>query len=179
MYQGKAMGAVTYVPSDLQRQYRAILDEARTGEARVRDSDGTTILLLPETEVEALRRVSAAAANLAAVEGVLEMMPSHRPELPEYGEWSWLRVFDADDLREFARDIREAIIVSAREGSGALLEEQLRAWRVTARQADDSLFRAILRGGPSEADFVEVDRPEGRGAAEGRQPGAVAEDGGG
>ena len=69
-------------------------------------------------------------------------------------------MFGPDDLREFIRDIREAIVVGVRESSTALLEEQLRAWRVTAEQADDPLFRAILRSGSSEADFVEVRRPK-------------------
>ena len=172
------MGTVTYLPTDLQRRYRVILDEAKAGEARVRDADGTTILLLPEGEVRALRRVSAAAANLAAVEGVLESMATGSPELSQYGEWSWLRVFEADDLREFVRDIREAIIVGAREGTSDLLEEQLRAWRVTAGQAADPLFREILRGGAAEADFVEVRRPTTGKEAKGNRANA-AEDGAG
>lgn len=171
------MSTVTYLPSDLQRRYRAILDQAKAGEARVRDADGTSILLLPEADVQALRRVSAAAANLAAVERAVEVMATRRPDVSEYGEWSWLRVFDADDLREFIREIREAIVVGAREGSSVLLDEQLRAWRVTARQADDPLFRSILRGGVSEEDFVEVSRPEARESPGGDDAGAVVEDG--
>lgn len=153
------MGATTYLPTDLQRRYRAVLDEAKAGEARVRDLDGTNVLLLPEVAVEALRRVGSAAANLAAVERVLDVRDEHTPNVSEYGDWTWLRVFDGDDLSEFVRDIREAIIVAVREGSTALLDEQLRAWRTTAEQADDPLFRAILRSGASEDDFVEVSRP--------------------
>lgn len=153
------MSTVTYLPTDLQRRYRVVLDEARAGEARLRDSDGMTLLLLPEAQVQTLRRVSAAAANLAGVERLVEGLPDRRPELAEYGEWSWLRVFDAEDLREFIRDVREAIIVGAREGSTVLLDEHLRAWRITAEQADDPLFRSILLSGAAEADFVEVSRP--------------------
>lgn len=151
--------AATYLPTDLQRRYRAVLDEAKTGEARVRDLDGTNVLLLPEAAVEALRRVGSAAANLAAVERVLEVRDDRAPSLAEYSDWTWLRVFDSDDLREFIRDIREAIIVAVREGSTELLDEQLRAWRTTAEQADDPVFRAILKTGASKDDFVEVSRP--------------------
>jgi len=154
------MGAATYLPTDLQRRYRAILDEARVGEARVRDLDGTNILLLLESKVQMLRQVSTAAANLAAVEEALEVMAARRPTVAEYGDWSWLRVFDAGDLRGFIHDIREAIVISVREGSTALLDEQLSAWRITAEQAGDPLFRAILLSGADEADFVEVRRPE-------------------
>jgi hypothetical protein len=161
------VSTVTHLPTDLQRRYRAILDEARAGEARVRDSDGTNILLLPEAKVQVLRQVGAAAANLAAIESLLEVVDTRSPTIAEYGDWSWLRVFDAEDLREFIRDIREAVVVGVREGSTALLDEQLRAWRVTAEQADDPLFRSILAGGASEADFVEVQRPEASAADSG------------
>lgn len=170
------MSDVTYIPSDLPSRYRAILDEAKAGGARVRDSDGTTILLLPEADVRALRTVSAAATNLAVVERVADQMSSRRPGASDYGEWSWLDVFDADDLSDFVREIREAIIVGAREGSAELLDEQLRAWRLTAQQAGDPLFRAVLHAGASEEDFVEVVRPT-RSASSARQDaGAAVED---
>jgi hypothetical protein len=100
-------------------------------------------------------------ANLATVERVLEVLTNRQPKIVEYGQWNWLRALDAEDLREFVRDIREAIIVGASEGSPRLLDQQLRAWWVTAQQADDPLFRAILQGGASEHDFVEVRRPRG------------------
>ena len=177
------MPGATYLPTDLQRCYRLVLDQAKSGQARVRDLDGTSVLLLPEAEVELLRRVTAAAANLAAVDGVLERMEgregvervavaSAQPDLLQYGDWTWLRVFDRDDLRAFARDVREAVIVAVRERSTALLEEELRAWRVTAAQAEDPLLRAVLEAGPLEDDFVEVRRPS-RAARSARAPHAT------
>jgi len=116
-------------------------------------------MVAEESEVESLRRVSAVAANLATVERMLEVSADRRPDLHEFGEWSWLRVFDADDLREFVRDVREGIIVAAREGSTVLLDEHLHAWRVTASEAADPLFREILRTGAIEDNFVEVRCP--------------------
>lgn len=77
----------------------------------------------------------------------------------EFGEWTWLRVFDADDLRAFVEEIREAVTIGVHEESSGVLDEQLRAWRMTAQQAMDPLRRAILRGPVSEDDFVEVERP--------------------
>ena len=153
------MGDTTYHPADLQSCYRTILDEAKAGEARVRDSDGTTILLLPEADVLAVRRVRAAATNLAAVERAVEAIETHGRESADLGDWGWLHALDAADLREFVDEMRAAIVVGAREGSSDLLDEQLAAWKVTAAQADDPIFRSILRGGANEEDFVEVGRP--------------------
>jgi hypothetical protein len=164
---------VTYLPTDLQRRYRAILDEARVGEARVRDADGTNILLLPEAKVRILQEVGLAAANLAAIEELVEALPDRRPSISEYGEWSWLRVFDVDDLREFIHDIREAVIVGVREDSTSLLDRQLKAWRTTSEQADDPLFREILAGGATEADFVEIQRPSATNDGSPRSPSAT------
>lgn len=166
------MSDTAYRPSDLRERSREILDLAKSGEARVRDSDGTTILMLPESDVLSLRRVNAAAANLAAVERIVGVMEARRLDAAEFGEWGWLYVFDADDLREFVQDIREAII-GARDDSGALLDEQLTAWRTTASQADDQVIRAILRGGASEEAFVEINRP----GAEVQPDGVTVEDG--
>lgn len=153
------MSSSTYLPSDLPEHYRTILDEAKAGEARVRDTDGTSLLLLPEADVIALRRVSTAAMNLAAVERAVEIRATGRAGAADLGDWGWLHVFDADDLREFVDEIREAIIVGAGERSSDLLDQQLAAWKITAEQADDPVFRSILSSGAAEGDFVEVSRP--------------------
>ena len=97
--------------------------------------------------------------NLAAVEGAVEAFETHGRDSADLGDWGWLHTLDAADLREFVDEIRAAIIVGAREGSSDLLDEQLAAWKVTAAQADDPIFRSILRAGAEEEDFVEVGRP--------------------
>lgn len=148
----------TYLPTDLQRRYRTVLDAARAGQARVRDQDGTNLLVLPEQRVEALRQLVHAAANLALVERVLENggtpLDAHL-----LGDWTWLRVFDGEDLREFVADLREAIAVGAGEESSEVLDAQLHAWRVSARQLEDPIKGRILLGRPAAEDFVEVSAP--------------------
>jgi hypothetical protein len=152
----------TYLPADLQDRHRALLDEAKSGAIRVRDQDGTSMLLLPEARVRALQEVATAAVNLAKVERVLESQAIDASAPREFGEWAWLEVFDSEDLREFVDDIREAISFGAREESSAQLDQELRAWRITAHRAEDPERRAILLGPFSEDDFIEVSRPEAR-----------------
>jgi hypothetical protein len=81
-------------------------------------------------------------------------------DLAIFGEWPWLRVFDAEDLQEFIRELREALIVAGREESAALLQGTLHRWRVTAESLDDPLRRSVLLGPHRAEDFVEVTRPE-------------------
>lgn len=153
--------AVVFQARDLNRQGRAMLDAARSGEARVRDKDGTSLLVVPERRFRALTAAVSATANLMAVEQMLDIGPAAR-SLRDYGDWTWLRIFDDEDLHEFVRDMRDALLVAGREESSALVDETLERWRITAQQLSDPRRRAILldRESINPDDFVEVGRPE-------------------
>ncbi|MBI2940585.1 MAG: hypothetical protein HYY04_09125 [Chloroflexi bacterium] len=105
-----------YLASDLTQKRRTILDQARAGGARLRATDGLSLVLLPEERLEALETVARCAGNLCAVERALASTPG-RPALQEYGEWTWLRVFDVDDLQGFVSDMRDALMIASREQS--------------------------------------------------------------
>jgi hypothetical protein len=126
----------------------------------VRDDDGVSIALLPAERLRALREVARAAANLAQIEQALMAAPGAGLPLSGYGDWPWLATLDVEELNEFVSTLREAIIVSEREGVVSTLEELLRRWRVTAQALDDPLRRRVLLGTPRDEDFVEVSRPE-------------------
>ena len=145
--------------SDLNQRGRAVLDAARAGEARVRDKDGLSLLVLPERRVRALSAVVQAAINLAVVELALALPPERRAP-HEYGEWTWLRSLDEEDLAEFVGEMREVLIVAGREEAPERLEETLQSWRATARALEDPIARGILLGEHRAEDFVEVSRPE-------------------
>jgi hypothetical protein len=116
--------------------------------------------MLPEARLQALTVVAHAAANLAALEHALLPSVAAPLDVTAYGDWPWLRVFDAEDLREFTRELREALIIAGREESAALIDDTLQRWRVTAESLDDPLRRSVLLGPHLPEDFVEVSRPE-------------------
>jgi hypothetical protein len=149
-----------YQASDLNQKGRTILDEARNGEAHVRDKDGFALVMVPETRLSALTAVSRAAANLASLEEAFAQQADVVLPLASYGDWPWLRAFDREDLEEFAGEMREALIIGGREESVDVLEETLHRWRVTASALDDPLRRSVLLGRHAADDFVEVSRPE-------------------
>ncbi len=151
------MEAVVYQASDLNRRYRRVLQDARTGAARIRDTDGTALVVVSERRFEALRAVACAAANLAGVRWALDR--GQAPALADFGTWTWLRAFDVDDLRTFVTEAQQALVLAAREESAALLEDTIRAWRITAEQAADPARDAILLGRHRQEDFVEAPRP--------------------
>jgi len=150
------METVIYQPSDLNRRYRRVLQDARAGAARIRDNDGTALVIVPERRFLALRSIAEAAANLAGLQRVLQA--GRQPTLADFGAWTWLRVFDADDLQTFLTEVQEAVMLAGREESAELLQETLRSWRLTAEQAEDPVRDAILLGKHRPEDFVEAGR---------------------
>lgn len=155
------MAITVFQASDLNQRGRAVLDAARAGEARLRDEDGLSLLMLPEQRVRTLATVVQAAVNLVALEQALAL-PAAARSPRDYGDWTWLRAFDDEDLHEFVADMRGALLVAGREESPATIEETLYRWRVTAGELADPRRRRILLGLESlqEEDFVEVARPE-------------------
>jgi len=135
--------ATVFQATDLSQHSSEVLDTARAGEARVRDKDGHSFLVLPEQRVRVLAAVGEAAVNLVALEQALGVAPDDRPR-PYSGDWTWLRHLDDDDLREFISNVRDALLAADREQSPAPVEDILYRWRVTAEELADPDRRPIL-----------------------------------
>lgn len=151
---------VSYQASDLHTRYREVLNEARQGQARLRDKDGTNLVLLTEARAETRRAQAVAGANLAtAVLALARMRAGEVVEPQAFGDWTWLRALDVDDLHTFVQEVSRALNVSVREEDTTPLEQELADWRATAAAASDTTFMSILRAGLDEDAFVEVGRP--------------------
>lgn len=155
-----AVPSTVFQASDLNQKGRALLDAARAGWARLRDKDGVSLVMLPEQRVDALLKIANAVANLLTLERAIIYKQAGPLDLASFGEWTWLRLFDEDDLAGFINEMHEAVIVAAREESAELLDETLHRWRVTADVLQDPLRREVLLGLDREEDYVEVSRPE-------------------
>jgi hypothetical protein len=102
-----------------------------------------------------------ATANFLILEGVVGHGTATRPSLEAFGQWPWLRMFDHEDLEEFVAEMRQALVIAARERSVRHVNETLKAWYNTAVSLDDPLRQDILLSGVADDDeFVEAKRPE-------------------
>lgn len=147
-----------FLPSDLAGKKRTeFLQQAREGSARIRDKDGISLVALPESQVVALRLVAEWSGHLLRLQELLAR--DGQPSLSDLGDMAWLRVFDRDDLKEFADELHQVLIASISDESPEALVEAVRAWKVTAKELDDPLRRSVLLGERSTADFVPADRP--------------------
>jgi len=144
--------------SDLAGTRRVeFLEAARRGAARLRDKDGTSLVMLPESHLqwlEALARWSTAHLRLEELlrRGVI-------PTVGDLGDLAWLRVFDLEDLREFVDELHESLVTAHADRTIDSLNECINAWRVTARQLEDPLRRRVLLGPHEPENFEEVERP--------------------
>ncbi|MDV6244766.1 hypothetical protein [Rhodococcus opacus] len=152
------MNDVIFQASDLATKRVEFLHAARAGTARLRDKDGTSLVMLPEQTLEFLETLAAwSAHHLRLQELVSRGVP---PSISDLGNLAWLRAFDAADLHEFVRELHDSLIAALADRSTDALDETVRAWQVTARELEDPLRRSILMNDHSGADYIEAERPD-------------------
>ena len=150
---------VIYTVSDLSRKRREVADVARRGLARIRDTDGTGLVLIPAQRYEVLEAVSLWADRLGVVERA--QAKNHTERTPvDFGDLTWLRHFDDDDLVEFVSELRQALSLAYHDNDLTPLVDAFTDWKVTADELADPARREVLLGSVDSADFVAVARPE-------------------
>jgi hypothetical protein len=137
---------IIFTASDLDRKRREVIDTARRGLARIRDTDGMGLVLLPARHYEVLDTVSRWHDRLEVVERARAKPASDRRP-SDFGELTWLRHLDEDDLATFAAEVRAAVSVAYHDDDLAELEQLVHDWRVTADELSDSARREVLLGG--------------------------------
>jgi hypothetical protein len=159
--------------SDLKKD-RALLDAARGGVARLRDTDGMGLVMLTESGLmqlaEAQRRehfLAETGAELHRVRLLMrELGEDGRLNALTLGQWSWLEQFDADDLNEFLDEMATALV----RRDEAAVADALMGWQETASALADPERMAALTGDHDPDDYVDVPRPEADGEADEPQP---------
>jgi hypothetical protein len=149
---------VIYTASDLDRKRREVTDTARRGLARIRDTDGTSLVMLPAHHYEVLETVSLWHDRLAVVERARAKREDRTAT--DFGDLTWLRHLDDEDLAAFVVEVSAAVSLAYHDDDLTQLEQLVRDWRVTAAELADPARREVLLGGFDSADYVEVARPE-------------------
>lgn len=147
-----------FQPTDLANRRTEFLDAARRGQARLRDKDGTSFVMLPESRLHLLETLAEWWKAYMKLANLLER--SEAPKASELGELAWLRTFEREDLGEFVSELHEVLIAASADGDAAVLDDCINAWRITARQLQDPLRRSVLLGSHSPEDYVEVSEPD-------------------
>jgi len=158
------MTTMVYQPTDLVgSKRRAFLDEAKAGRARLRDSDGTSIVALSETELDALDMI----ATWSAERDRLVSLLAGRTDTPttlELGSLAWMHNLDRSDHVEFANELREALLLAWSRKDGQPIRDTVHAWKVTAAELADPVRREALLGRFDRQTFVDAGHTRDDGA---------------
>lgn len=150
------MDDVIYQASDLASNKRVdFIRDARAGRARLRDKDGTSLVMLPETRLAALEEHAYWSRALQRINSLYRA--DGRPTVEELGDLAWMRTLDSEDVAAFLDELQDALIAGLADESTAAIEDTVHAWRVTARQLTDPLRRSVLTEPTQLSDFVEID----------------------
>lgn len=150
---------IIFQPTDLAQNRVEFLEAARQGGARLRDKDGTSLVMLPERTLRLLRELASWNNAHLRLEELLRR--GIRPSVTDLGPLAWLRAFDLADLSEFVEELHGALVAAHADNNVAALEECVHAWRTTALQLDDPLRRSVLHGALDDGDLVEARLPDG------------------
>lgn len=150
---------VIYTASDLDRKRLEVTKAARRGLARIRDTDGTGLVLLPARRYEVLEEVSRWHDRLAAVERA-RTKPAAERNASDFNDLTWLRHLDDEDLATFVSEVSAAVSVAYHDDDLTELQELVSDWRITAGELADAARREVLLGGFVADDYVRADRPE-------------------
>jgi len=150
------MTTMVYQPTDLVgRKRRAFLDQAKAGRARLRDSDGTSIVALSETELEALDLIATWSAERDRLVSLLAGR-TDTPTTVELGSLAWMHTLDRSDQIEFANELREAMILAWSRKDGQPIRDTVHAWMVTAAELEDPVRREVLLGRFDDQEYVDA-----------------------
>ena len=152
--------ARTFQPTDLAGPGRRdFISEARSGVARLRDSDGTSLSMVPTADLDALGETRNMTLSYLALENALTR-PREQRRVTDFGEFAWAEVLDDDDLNELRAEFSDALVRCISTGSFDEIHEMLRAWRLTARLLSQPDAAERLRTDDGTEGWNELARPQ-------------------
>lgn len=120
-------------PTEIQRDYRTLLDRAKDGPQEVLDSDGELLVIQGKGIADFQRRLQ---AQVAETGRFLAVYNEHRDVPPR--EWAmqtgypWLAAFSSEEVAEFVNELVAYTFDAGQRGTLEQLEGNLRAWESTA-----------------------------------------------
>ena len=151
------MERLIFQSSDLVKNRVKLLETARAGRALVRDKDGAGLVMLPEQELDVLEQYALWSQVHLRLTSISESQ--QKITVSSLGDLAWLRVFDREDIAEFAAELHDALIAGLSDRRVEPVQEVVKAWRVTASQLEAPLRKSVLLERMKLADFDDAEEP--------------------
>lgn len=134
-----------YQVTDLQRDARTVIDEARDSSALIRDKDGLMLIIQTADVAQRISLISDIMGNSIRLGKALRRPASDR-DISSYGTFAWVSMLAEEDQRAFLQDLLDQVLVSHSSGSTSELEEFIEDWKATALVHSDEKLRGELTG---------------------------------
>lgn len=121
-----------FTASDLDRKRREVLDAAKRGVARVRDTDGTSIVMETEQAHEAREAAARWAISLHQLDQVAGM-PREQRRPRDFGDLTWARYLSDADLNEMRDALWDAVLATRAERNPAIVLSVAEDWMKRAQ----------------------------------------------
>lgn len=145
-----------YQATDLARNHRRVVDDARDGVAVIRDKDGTTLVMTAASRFERANDIGVTAVSLVQLWQVLAE-PADRRTTAAYGDFAWMRVLPEDAQRRFLGEMTDRLLIVSSGGRLDQLTELVDDWLATAEAwADTDTREALLAEEPDPLRAVEL-----------------------
>lgn len=152
--------ARTFQPTDLAGSgRREFIQEARSGVARLRDGDGTSLSMVPTANLDLLSETRNITLSYLSLENALTR-PREQRRATDFGEFAWAEALDDEDLNELREELSDALVRAITAGSFDDIHQMLRAWMLTAQLLTRPDAAERLRTDGAAEDWDELDRPE-------------------
>ncbi|GAA3058853.1 MULTISPECIES: hypothetical protein [Actinomycetes] len=146
-----------YQSSDLAGSNRkAFIADALRSKARLRSTDGESLVMLREARLEHVAAIRHYAVAYLTLDTALRR-PREDRRASDFGPWAFLEVFDDADIEEFRQEINDAIVRAASGDNHDAVEALLHQWQMSAETLSDPVARDILDGETTDEDWVELD----------------------
>ena len=129
---GQMSASTIFTASDLDRKRREVLDAAKRGVARVRDTDGSSLVMETEQAHEAREAAAQWAISLHQLDQVAGM-PRERRRPRDFGDLTWARYLSDADLNEMRDALWDAVLATRAERNPAIVLSVAEDWMKRAQ----------------------------------------------
>jgi hypothetical protein len=151
-----------FTASDLDRKRRAVLDAAKSGVARVRDTDGSHLVMERAQAFEARSAVAVWSLRLHRLDQAAEL-PREERRPRHFGDVTWARHLPEEDFQQLRADLWDAVQAAHSELNADIIASAARDWMMRAQARErGARLREIATYGAAKAR--EHDKEPGDGA---------------
>jgi len=143
-----AAGAVTFQVSDLAKNYRNVLDQARRSRAMIRDEDGETLVRMSVGDLWRDSQMAEFVRDLLRLERAVSR--GDNDDVIASGSLSWVSVLPLESQQRFVEELYGPVQVALSGGPISPVHDLIADWMATADTWADVDLRQELLGYATE-----------------------------